>query len=223
MPKRGDLKLDVTRLEEVKKEGLTKGRHNVMGDFCIMEAVAYVTHDVHTDHPVAVCSVIAAFARTFNDAIDYDSRQRLLAYVDRMIGTGGQEEKSLECAAMLAEWAAMTILPMTCEMVGLNEEAENLRNFSDHPEGMRKYIELMPLKRGEAEMEAACCHVGVAARARNALIYSDSNETKETAALNAANAYKTLLLGKMHQEDTRQALVEVGFEMLETLLNHYWE
>ena len=66
---------------------LEEGAHNPDGQFCIMEAVAYVMGEKWTDHPACVCPVLAAYARAINDRMPDAQRQRLLPFIPLLANT----------------------------------------------------------------------------------------------------------------------------------------
>ena len=68
---------------------LKRGGHTTREDgMCLMEAVAFVAGEPHSDRPQCTCPVLAAFARGLNDAMDDELRQKHLApLVERLVGT----------------------------------------------------------------------------------------------------------------------------------------
>jgi hypothetical protein len=67
---------------------LAKGRHSGPEDgVCVMELASMLAGERFSDHPAAVCPVIAAFLRTYNDLVEDDRRQELYAYASLAIGT----------------------------------------------------------------------------------------------------------------------------------------
>ena len=54
---------------------------------CAMEAVAWLAGLPHTDAPSCACPVIRAFVISLNDRMDDQNRQKLKAYLPRIIGT----------------------------------------------------------------------------------------------------------------------------------------
>src|SRR4051794_41869424 len=74
---------------------LSAGRHvRAEQGRCAMEWVAHLAGEVHSDRPDCVSPVVGAFARSWNDALEETTRQRLRPYLGRMIGTagGGRDE-----------------------------------------------------------------------------------------------------------------------------------
>jgi hypothetical protein len=106
---------------------LSAGRHaRPQQGHCAMEWVAHVAGEAHSDRPECVSLVVAAFARSFNDALDDETRQRLRPYLARMIGTagdGGEELRAWRCA----DWLVRTGAPALLELAGLDAAARGLR------------------------------------------------------------------------------------------------
>jgi hypothetical protein len=91
---------------------LQQGRHRRPDDgVCAMELVAWMSGERHTDHPQSVSPVIAAFTRSFNDALPSDHRQRLGVLTARMIGTRGTREQELWRCEVLWNWMITLAVP----------------------------------------------------------------------------------------------------------------
>jgi hypothetical protein len=59
---------------------------------CIMSLVARLAGEAHSDQPAAASPLIAAFARPINDAMDRPTRQRLVPFAPRILGTAARED-----------------------------------------------------------------------------------------------------------------------------------
>ncbi|RDD61495.1 hypothetical protein [Ferruginivarius sediminum] len=57
------------------------------GRLCVMSLVAVLAGEVHSDRPASASPLIAAFARPVNDAMDRATRQRLIPFAPRILGT----------------------------------------------------------------------------------------------------------------------------------------
>jgi hypothetical protein len=106
-----------------------------------MEWVAYLAGERHGDEPRSVSPVLAGFARSWNDALDDDTRQRLRPYLARTIGTAGDghdEARAWACA----DWLARVSAPAFLEHADLADDAARLRAMppltaaSCHPESL---------------------------------------------------------------------------------------
>jgi len=54
---------------------------------CVMSLVAHLAGEPHGDRPRAASPIVAAFARAVNDAMDHQTRQRLVPFAPRISGT----------------------------------------------------------------------------------------------------------------------------------------
>jgi hypothetical protein len=84
-----------------------KGAHESRDDgMCIMESVAYIAGEEHSDHPACASPVIAAFLRSWNDGIPSDARRRelLSEFVFRLPGTVASAEIELRRSWMCFDW-----------------------------------------------------------------------------------------------------------------------
>lgn len=72
---------------------------------CVMEAVAFLAGEPHSDEPECACPVITQLAQFVNDCATDDERQELLAGLPwRIIGTR-DPDAAKERMKMLREWA----------------------------------------------------------------------------------------------------------------------
>jgi hypothetical protein len=100
---------------------------------CIMEAVAYVAGEAHTDHPKCACPVISALLRSWNDALPFDEdRQRLLGgFVFRLVGTKATEDIEEKRRMMSARWFITVFTPSMLDLIPrLKEHAKALRKVN---------------------------------------------------------------------------------------------
>lgn len=69
---------------------LMKGAHNSPDSgMCVMEAVAFVAGERHSDSPECASPMIASFLRAWNDSVSDEKRQELLPYVERLVNSRG--------------------------------------------------------------------------------------------------------------------------------------
>jgi len=69
---------------------LSSGRHSSPEDgACVMELASMLAGEPFSDRPQAVCPVIGAYLRSYNDVVDDDRRQDLYRYAADAIGTAG--------------------------------------------------------------------------------------------------------------------------------------
>jgi hypothetical protein len=67
---------------------LARGKHpSPRSGACVMEIASMLAGEPFSDRPAAVCPIVAAFLRAYNDAVDDNRRQDLLAYASGAVGT----------------------------------------------------------------------------------------------------------------------------------------
>lgn len=94
---------------------------------CLLEAVAYIAGEPHTDHPQCVCPVLAAFGRTWNDSLDDDDRDRLLKpFIPLLVGTRSTREVERQRGRLAADWAVRVYTPVWLRAAGLAFDAAEL-------------------------------------------------------------------------------------------------
>jgi len=104
---------------------------------CVMEAVAYVAGEEHSDSPKCACPVISAFMRTWNDSIDDDARRRelLSPFIFRLPGTKADAETELKRSWMAFDWLVRELLPAFLELTDATvSHAKDLQS-TKHPAG----------------------------------------------------------------------------------------
>lgn len=76
-------------MDELKTFSLGRGSHKTREDgMCLLESVAYLAGEPHSDRPECVSPYLASFARILNDSVEDDLRQELLGAMPwRLIGT----------------------------------------------------------------------------------------------------------------------------------------
>lgn len=83
---------------------LDAGAHSSFEDgHCLMEAVAFVAGEPHTDHPACASPLLGEFGRALNDVLDDESRQQLVPLVPRLVGTAGDGRDQAR-GLMAADW-----------------------------------------------------------------------------------------------------------------------
>ena len=112
---------------------LSYGAHESRADgMCLLEAVAFLAGEPHTDNPQCVCPTLAAFGRSWNDALDDQDRNRLLKpFIRRLIGTRSTVEVEYRRTFMATDWAVRVAAPVWLRAAGLDDEAASLEAL--HP------------------------------------------------------------------------------------------
>ena len=117
----------IARILDLDQLHLDKGAHRDPADgLCLLEAVAYVAGEVHTDAPRCVSPVLAEFGRTLNDWLDDVRRQELKLLIARLPGTAGDGLDEAR-GYMALDWLIRTYTPTWLELAGLSAEAAQLR------------------------------------------------------------------------------------------------
>lgn len=122
------------RAHWLKNIHLAKGYHPIKtpGEWCLMEAAAYIAGEPWSDHPKCVSTVLTAYGMALNDSLDDDQRQKLIPFIPRMLGTAndGQDEAR---SYLALDWLMRTYTPAWLDLAGLTAEATALR---EHPQIM---------------------------------------------------------------------------------------
>jgi hypothetical protein len=67
---------------------LARGKHaSPRSGACVMELASMLAGEAFSDRPAAVCPIVAAFLRAYNDAVDDRRRQDLYRYASAAVGT----------------------------------------------------------------------------------------------------------------------------------------
>jgi hypothetical protein len=106
------------------KGGLHVSRDEGM---CLLEAVAYVAGEPHTDRPACVSPVLAAFGRAWNDGMrSDDEREQLKPYIPLLIGTAGDVAADERRVYLAGGWLVRVHAPAWLRLAGLTAHAEAL-------------------------------------------------------------------------------------------------
>ena len=108
---------------------LATGAHDTAEDgMCLMEAVAHLAGEEHSDRPACVSPVLGDFGRSLNDKLDDELRQSLKPFIPALIGTAGDGLD--ETRGYLAlDWLIRTYSPAWLDLAGLTGEAQQLRSL----------------------------------------------------------------------------------------------
>ena len=109
---------------------LKKGAHGSPDQgMCLMEAVAFLAREQHSDHPKCVSPILGTFGRNLNDVLPDDLRQELKALIPSLPGTAndGMDETR---GYMALDWLIRTWLPAWLDLVpSCREDATRLREL----------------------------------------------------------------------------------------------
>jgi hypothetical protein len=119
------------RAHWLKNIHLTKGYHRAKtpGEWCLMEAAAYIAGESWTDHPKCVSPVLTSYGVALNDSWDDDQRQKLIPFIPRLLGTVGDgQDKARSYLAI--DWLLRTYTSTWVHLAGLTAEASALREHT---------------------------------------------------------------------------------------------
>ncbi len=106
---------------------LAHGSHRSPDDgLCVMEAVAYLAREPHSDHPSCASKVVTAFAMSLNDRWSDDQRQKLVPLIPAIVGTRTSEADEQTRAWMATDWLVRTYTPAWLRLAGLDKQADLL-------------------------------------------------------------------------------------------------
>lgn len=125
--------LDAARLAEIEDIQLSRDAHDdIAQGMCVMEAAAWLAGEDHTDAPKCVSHVIAAFCRSWNDALNDKDRNRLLKpLIPRLVNTRGDKALEKRRSLMAADWLVRANTPAWLRLAGLTTHAEALASLPE--------------------------------------------------------------------------------------------
>jgi hypothetical protein len=108
---------------------LLRGAHPPNDGLCLMEAVAYIAGEPHSDRPQCACPVLGAFGRHMNDGMDDAGRQALKPHIPRLVGSRSTRAVELKRGWLAADWLVHTAAPAWLRLAGLEEQASALESL----------------------------------------------------------------------------------------------
>ncbi len=128
-----------TELPPLESISLLHGSHSTRDEgMCLLEAVAFVAGESHTDYPQCVCPVLASFGRSWNDGLESDAeRNRLLKpLIPRLINTKGSPALTEARSWMALDWLIRVQTPAWMDLTeSLREHAAILRALPQQNSG----------------------------------------------------------------------------------------
>jgi hypothetical protein len=94
---------------------------------CLMEAVAYVAGEPHSDSPACASPILADIGRRLNDRYNDEERQLLTEMITLLVGTRAYADVELKRSYVMVDAAIREIVPMALEDRGWNDLALRLR------------------------------------------------------------------------------------------------
>jgi hypothetical protein len=169
---------------------LSHGYHDTPEEgMCLMEAVAFLAGESHSDEPACSCPILAAYAREINDRMGQGAEgdalraKHLLPIATKLIGTRSTPEVERKRMYYFADRAVRLFAPSALEAVGLTERADALRALP----------EIVDERTARAARAAAWAAYTSAARADAAWVSAESawdsaDAARVSAAWSAADA-----------------------------------
>lgn len=100
--------------------------------YCLMEAVAYLAGEAHSDAPECACPVVTKLGVWLNDSCSDALRQELLADLPwRIIGTRSPGAIERQRGFMAADWAVRFVCPILLRRAGLEDHAKILESLPE--------------------------------------------------------------------------------------------
>ena len=110
---------------------LKHGSHSSFDDgACLMEAVAYVAGEPHSDHPACTSRVLTSIAIRLNDRWDGEERQLLAPLIPKLIGTRTDWKHDVKRAYAMADACVREIVPMGLDAAKWADLAQRLRDVT---------------------------------------------------------------------------------------------
>ena len=121
------------RAAQLSNITLSSGGHKSFDDgVCAMELAGWLAGEPWSDHPECVCPVIAAFMRSWNDALPDELRtETLLPLIPKMIGTKASHATQVRRAYVLADGAVRVFAPAALRAAGIDGSAQELEKLPE--------------------------------------------------------------------------------------------
>jgi hypothetical protein len=141
---------------DLKKLVLKSGSHEPDGEFCVMEAVAYVAGEKWSDSPKCASPSISGFLRCWNDGMNDEDRQMLKPLIPKLVNSRGSDDLERRRYMLAFDWTIREMVPTWLDAAMLHREASALRD-------LREFTDPAQL-RDVPELSAARSAAGSAAR-----------------------------------------------------------
>ncbi|MDQ2648732.1 MAG: hypothetical protein M3Z03_04175, partial [Actinomycetota bacterium] len=119
----------------------------------LLELVAWLAHERHSDAPSTVSPVLAAYTRWFASALDHDRRQQLKRFARELIGTravghagdGPLPPEDSARAWLAADWLLRAQAPAWLRVAGFGATAARLEQLgpTDDPDDLQVALDLL--------------------------------------------------------------------------------
>jgi hypothetical protein len=142
----------------------------------LMEAVAWLAGEPHSDRPKCACPVTAAFARRVNDKATDKQRQELRELIPALAKSKASRAVEIKRGFLAADYAVRVFSPITLDAAGKGDEAAKLRA-------------LPPIVDRDSAIVGRDAAADAAAYAAAAAAYADADAAADAAFYAAAAAY----------------------------------
>ncbi len=213
--------MDTNKLENlILKHG---GHKSADEGLCLLEAVAYVAGEPHSDRPACTDPVLGAFGRAVNDFMTGDERQLLVPIVHKLVGTACDHTVSLRRAMMICDGVVRQILPLAFDGIA-PDVAEMLRDLQPVTDeatasAARSAAESAAESARSAAWSAAESAESAAwsawSAARSAAWSAESAESAESAAWSARSAWSA---AESAAESARKAIIDALVQIFNAAL-----
>ena len=156
--------------EEFGRLRLEGGSHQSPDEgVCLMEAVAWLAREPHSDEPKCTCPVLGAFGRGLNDCLDVERRQRLKPFIPELVGTASDGHAEAR-GFMAMDWIVRTYTPAWLRLARLDTEADGLQSLPEIADvaTLRGAQEMLDAARQSVEASGAAAWNAAGAAARDA-------------------------------------------------------
>jgi len=110
---------------------LAKGSHSSPDKgLCIMEAVAFLAKESHSDHPECACPVVSAMLRRLNDQMNDTERQQLKRFIVPLIGSKSTPKVERIRAYLALDWSIRVAVPIALRAAKLAAHATALSKIA---------------------------------------------------------------------------------------------
>ena len=157
-------------IEELRLIPLGEGSHsNRENELCVMEAVAWMAGEPHSDAPICASGVITDFLVKWNDALPNNAyREGLLKpLVPKVVNTKASQQVEMKRRKMCADWIIKVYAPVWLNSIGLISHADAVRNdpaienLGTAMEAVMAVLWDKPIEHGRPYMEGMLATTGI--------------------------------------------------------------
>jgi len=211
---------------------LRSGTHSSASDgVSLMEAVSAVAGEPWSNSPSCTSPVITAYARSLNDSLPDDARQRLKVYIPRLVGTA-EPDLELRRAFACADAAIRVFAPLAFKAAGLveaaatlgalapvdGESAESARSAAESAESTARSAASLSTWSAAESMRMAAESARSAARSAWSAARSSAESAARSAARSAESAQAAARSAESAQAAAESAARAAAFDLLDRLI-----